>query len=439
MSWCCQFLSLQIPTAFCLHFSIKSSISIQPALSPSILFILLLLASDVNPNPGPFKRPNVTYTNIRSIHNNYPVIAKFISDNETDFFSMSETWIRPDTTSASLSEITQPGYNLYQQTWKVHHGGGLGFFVKDQFLNSKTFHLLIDLFDLIQKVNFPTHIHGHTIDLVLTRSNNDNISNVHTTDAFCDHFSISFTLNLSTPRSQNNATVTFRKYHKIDKEKMKTDLLASELINNPSKVLFTNNITLSCPPLLTNTHHLIRNTPRQSKFPGWVDKTVIATKRPSVRSNGFSAEVNLPSIDPDTCRKSTSTIESACRPNLNTFKQKFRIMTTTPNIMVSPCWCVTQTISQDASLDKSPSAFGWQICGVFHRYICSTFPASLNLQYITLDSPPPMFSTFCTVTEDQVTKIIINSSSKSCSLDPWLSGYSYHPQSFNNQCLSWTR
>ena len=62
------------------------------------------------------------------------------------------------------------------------------FFVKDQFLNSKTFHLLIDLFDLIQKVNFPTHIHGHTIDLVLTRSNNDNISNVHTTDAFCDHF-----------------------------------------------------------------------------------------------------------------------------------------------------------------------------------------------------------------------------------------------------------
>ena len=30
-----------------------------------------------------------------------------------------------------------------------------------------------------------------------------------------------------------------------------------------------------------------------------------------------------------------------------------------------------------------------------------------------------MFSTFSTVTEDQVTKVITNSPSKSCSLDPW--------------------
>ena len=32
--------------------------------------------------------------------------------------------------------------------------------------------------------------------------------------------------------------------------------------------------------------------------------------------------------------------------------------------------------------------------------IRSTFSASANLQHITLDSPPPMFSTFSTVTED---------------------------------------
>ena len=54
----------------------------------------------------------------------------------------------------------------------------------------------------------------------------------------------------------------------------------------------------------------------------------------------------------------------------------------------------------------------------FTEKIRSTFSASVNLQHITPDSPPPMFSTFSTVTEDQVTKIITNSS-KSCSLDPW--------------------
>ena len=44
---------------------------------------------------------------------------------------MLETWIRLDTTSANLSEITSPGYNLYQQSREVCRGGGLGFFIKD--------------------------------------------------------------------------------------------------------------------------------------------------------------------------------------------------------------------------------------------------------------------------------------------------------------------
>ena len=51
--------------------------------------------------------------------------------------------------------------------------------------------------------------------------------------------------------------------------------------------------------------------------------------------------------------------------------------------------------------------------------IRSTFSAAVFSQHIIPDSPSPMFSTFCTVTEDQVTKIITSSPSKSCSLDPW--------------------
>ena len=115
-------------TTFCLHFYIKSSIFIPPALSPSRHFILLLLAGDINPNPGPPKSLNIKYANIRSINNKYPAITKFISHNDTDLFAMSETWIRPDTTSTNLSEITPPGYSLYQQPREAQHGGGTGVF-----------------------------------------------------------------------------------------------------------------------------------------------------------------------------------------------------------------------------------------------------------------------------------------------------------------------
>ena len=78
-----------------------------------------------------FTQTSTTYANIRSINNKYPTIAKFIFGNDTDLFAMSETWIRPDITSANLSVITPPGYSLYQQPRVACRGAGLGFFVKD--------------------------------------------------------------------------------------------------------------------------------------------------------------------------------------------------------------------------------------------------------------------------------------------------------------------
>ena len=146
--------------------------------------------------------------------------------------------------------------------------------------SNSTFHSLINSFDLIQKDNFPTHIHGHILDQFLTKSNNDIISDIHTTDAFSDHLSVSFTLNFLTLRSQNNATVSFRKYHKIDKEKMKADLLASELINNPSREPDTfykqYHSTLST---LINKHAPLHTKHTKAKYiPGWVNDTVITAK-----------------------------------------------------------------------------------------------------------------------------------------------------------------
>ena len=200
-----------------------------------------------------------------------------------------------------------------------------------KFKNLSFIHSFIDSFDLIQKVNFPNHIHGDTIDLVLTKSNDDNISSVHTTDVFSDHFSISFTLNLSTPISKTNATVTFRKYHKIDKEKLKTDLLASELLNNPSKEADTlyeqYHTTLST---LIDKHAPPHTKHTKAKYiPGWINETVIAAKETKCLFECICAEINLPSIDPNTCRKSTSTIKSGCRPKTEFLKAKIRDNNTT--------------------------------------------------------------------------------------------------------------
>ena len=90
----------------------------------------------------------------------------------------------------------------------------------------------------------------------------------------------SFILDLSTPIPQTKATVTFRKYHKIDKDKLKTDLLLSELFNNPSKEADTlyeqYHTTLST--LIDKYAPLYTKNTKAKYIPGWVNETVIAAK-----------------------------------------------------------------------------------------------------------------------------------------------------------------
>ena len=129
---------------------------------------------------------------------------------------------------------------------------------------------------------------------------------------------------------------------------------------------------------------------------------------------GSGAEINLISTDLNTCKKSTTPTHAKSpqhQHNRTCIQAKSEFLK-----------AKTQTPSQDATIDKSPSAPGRQICGVLLRKnekIRSTFPISQKLQHIAPESPPPVPSTFSTVTEDQVTKIIMKSPSKSCSLDPW--------------------
>ena len=392
-----------------------------------------------------------------------------------------------------MSEITPPGYSLYQQPQVACCSGGLGVFLKDgldvsvvstktcstfeNFLikislnkesfyflniyrpsssststffehfqslhlttenlaiigdfnlhlattcsNSKTFHSLINSFDLIQKVNFPTHIHGHTLDQVLTKSNNENISNIHTTDAFSDHLSVSFIPIFLTPRSQNNATVSFRKYHK---EKMKVDLLASELINNPAKepdTLYKQyHTTLST---LIDKHAPLHTKHTKTKYiPRWVNDTVISAKE-TKRLFERIWRRDKSTFNRSRYMQKVHQYNRICMQAKSQFlKAKIQDNHNNPQKL----WHVLGDVlhrfpAKILPLIKPPQLLADRFVEFFTEKIekiRSTFSASVNLQHITPVSPPPMFSTFSTVTEDQVTKIITNSPSKSCFQEPW--------------------
>ncbi len=132
--------------AHLLHFPYSSFLcATHPRFSrlrSSLLLALFLLSGDVHPNPGP-SYFTVCSLNIRSIL--HPLHSAALSDiidtHHPDLFCLTETWIKPTTTSSELIICTPPNYSLlsfprhpsipYRSSCNI--GGGTGFLIREPF------------------------------------------------------------------------------------------------------------------------------------------------------------------------------------------------------------------------------------------------------------------------------------------------------------------
>ena len=83
---------------------------------------------------------------------------------------------------------------------------------------------ILNEFGVTQHTQAPTHVSGHILDLVITRSDDDLLCNSPTTSQlFSDHFALEFKCNLD---YECNAfkDITFRKTKKIDIKAFESDI-----------------------------------------------------------------------------------------------------------------------------------------------------------------------------------------------------------------------
>ena len=99
--------------------------------------------------------------------------------------------------------------------------------------SSCNFKSMLDSCNLVQHIDFPTHIHGHTLDFLIT-SSDFTVDNVCSMDCISDHFCVGFKLNISSAPKPPAKHVTFRQYHKIDRDQMKHDLENKAFVMSPS-------------------------------------------------------------------------------------------------------------------------------------------------------------------------------------------------------------
>ena len=95
---------------------------------------------------------------------------------------------------------------------------------------------ILDSFGLSQHIDGPTHTQGHTLDWLISRTENDIVSQCVIDEFVSDHSAIKAYLNIKKSK-YSRKKVTFRKYKSINLDAFKQNLEQLELILSPSDTL----------------------------------------------------------------------------------------------------------------------------------------------------------------------------------------------------------
>lgn len=95
---------------------------------------------------------------------------------------------------------------------------------------------LLKSHNLHQMVTFPTHISGHTIDFVITRTSESVVQSVVPSEWITDHVSTHTVLDFQKPLKKRTK-LQCRKIKAIDRDAFKQDILNSPLVLNPDTAL----------------------------------------------------------------------------------------------------------------------------------------------------------------------------------------------------------
>lgn len=90
---------------------------------------------------------------------------------------------------------------------------------------TKQFNEIMEMFNLVQHVNFPTHKLGHTIDVVITHADSPIIKNIKPNHIdLSDHYMIQFETKTINPNRKEYVNITYRNIKAIDNEKFRSDI-----------------------------------------------------------------------------------------------------------------------------------------------------------------------------------------------------------------------
>ena len=107
--------------------------------------------------------------------------------------------------------------------------------------NSEKFLNCLESCNINQHVHKPTHLHGHILGLIITPDDSRVVSNVQVSEFISDHALVLGNLDFTKPSMPISKYVTFRRFHKIKMDSLKSDLASFSFVKclgNTASVLY---------------------------------------------------------------------------------------------------------------------------------------------------------------------------------------------------------
>ena len=112
--------------------------------------------------------------------------------------------------------------------------GDFNFHVDTRSPTVSEFKSVMDSCCLSQYIDFPTHLHGHTLDLFMAPSEFSAISNVKGSGFISDHKIIYCVVDFPSSDTSMQKVVTLHQYHKLNNDNFRSDILAIPFVSSPS-------------------------------------------------------------------------------------------------------------------------------------------------------------------------------------------------------------
>ena len=289
--------------------------------------------------------------------------------------------------------------------------GDFNFHVDTMSPTVSEFKSVMDSCCLSQYIDFPTHLHGHTLDLLMAPSEFSAIFDVKGSGFISDHKIISCVVDFPSSDTPMQKVVTFRQYHKLNIDKFRSVLLAIPFVSSPSDdidLLYEQ--YMSGLSGLLDIHAPVKTKQLIKPAPSWITeeyRTAKCMRRqydPAWRRDKSS--VNRSSLNRNKGRFYRDLVSDNCSDGKKLWQALNRILSRS-NSTVLPSF-----VDEKSLANRFGSFFIDKI-----KKIQDTFKHTQS-KFLHPDKEPPTFSSFQVVTDSEVLKFIKEAPSKTCSLIP---------------------